>query len=49
VVGHERVVAPDELEAARFLEGAVRRQAHAFFLAREKSQERADVKKRTAA
>jgi hypothetical protein len=49
VVDHKGIVAPDELEAARFLEGAVRRQAPAFLLAGEERQKGADVKQRTAA
>jgi len=49
VVDHEGIIAPDELEAARFLEGAIRGQAPAFFLAREEGQKRADIIERTAA
>jgi len=36
VIGHERVIAADEFEAARILIAAVRRQADALLFAREK-------------
>src|SRR2546421_4678970 len=49
VVRPERIVAADEFEAARFLEAAIGRQAHAFLLAREECKKSADIEKRAAA